>query len=54
MTMIYDKNEEKIIISVDKLNKIYGKNSLKMNFEVLFLSLSIWEIDLFSVNWCYK
>jgi hypothetical protein len=39
MTTIYNKNEEKVVISVDKLSKICWENSLKKKFEVFFLSL---------------
>jgi hypothetical protein len=53
MTTIYDKNEEKVVISVDKLSKICWENNLKKSFEVSFLSLSIWKIGFF-INWCYK
>jgi NAD(P)H-quinone oxidoreductase subunit K len=41
------ENEEKIVISVDKLSKICWENNLKKSFEVPFLSLSIWKIDIF-------
>jgi hypothetical protein len=43
MTMIYDKNEEKVVISVDKLSKICWKNNLKKSFKVLFLSFQ-WSL----------
>jgi len=41
MTTIYNKNKEKIIISVDKLSKICWKNTLKNSFKILSLDLSI-------------
>jgi len=40
-TTIYNKNKEKIIISVDKLSKICWKNPLKNSFKILSLNLSI-------------
>lgn len=44
---MYDRNREKVVISVDKLSKICWEKSFRKSFKVFFFYFLIWKKNIY-------